>query len=155
MTARVTLISAATVILLTACGSENASPTQENDTVVETTDSSAAPEPADSPASTETAATTAPAGFGQCRACHTPEKDGRSGIGPNLWGIAGQPAAQVAGFNYSPAMKSSGLTWDTATLDGFLKEPMKVVPGTKMAFAGLRNDEQRAEVVAFLETLKD
>ncbi|HEY9092610.1 cytochrome c family protein [Parasphingorhabdus sp.] len=150
MIAKVTLISATTLFLLTACGSETSSPApeniQENEAQIETV-TETKPE-------TETAVAT-PAAFAQCRACHTVEKDGRNGIGPNLWGVAGQPAAHLAGFNYSPAMKESGLTWDTETLDKFLKEPMKTVRGTKMAFAGLRNDEQRAEVIAFLETLKD
>ena len=143
MITKVTLISAATLLLLTACGSETSSPTQENRDTAETA------------TETKTATASPPAGFAQCRTCHTVDKGGRHGIGPNLWGVAGQPAAQMAGFNYSPALKSSGLTWDTASLGRFLKEPLKTVRGTKMAYVGLRNEQQRAEVIAFLETLKD
>ena len=148
MIAKLTSITATTLLLLTACGSETSAPAPENPQ-----ESGA---PAETVEETETAAVTAtPPGFAQCRACHTVEKGGNNGVGPNLWGVAGQTAAHTAGFNYSPAMKASSFTWDTATLDKFLKEPMKTLPGTKMAYAGLRNDEQRAEVIAFLETLKD
>ncbi len=146
------LLSATPILLLAACGSETASAPEQRDADAIQTES--AETGTASVEATETAATP-PAGFAQCRTCHTVEKDGRNGIGPNLWGVAGKPAAQHAGFAYSPAMKSSGLTWDNATLDIYLKEPMKTVPGTKMAYAGLRNDEQRAEVIAFLDSLKD
>lgn len=155
MSAKGLLISAASVILLTACGTETVDQPPENEAAADTAVTDAGAKTADSSATTEIASATPPAGFAQCRTCHTYEKDGKNGIGPNLWGVAGQPAGHLDGFNYSPAMKSSGLTWDTATLDRYLKEPLKVVRGTKMAYAGLRNDEQRAEVVAFLESLKD
>ncbi|MEW4467333.1 cytochrome c family protein [Parasphingorhabdus sp. JC815] len=154
MTVKITLISAATLLLLSACGSETDSTPQENNNVAEAVNTDESTESAETMKSVETAAAP-PAGFAQCRTCHTVEKDGRDGIGPNLWGVAGHPAAQQAGFAYSPAMRSSGLTWDSATLDKFLKEPLKIVRGTKMAYAGLRNDKQRAEVIAYLETLKD
>jgi len=146
------LLSTAPMFLLAACGSETTSAPERSDADAMQTES--AETGTASIEATETAATP-PAGFAQCRTCHTVEKDGRNGIGPNLWGVTGKPAAQHAGFAYSPAMKSSGLTWDNATLDIYLKEPMKTVPGTKMAYAGLRNDEQRAEVIAFLDSLKD
>ncbi len=146
------LLSTAPMFLLTACGSEAASTPEESDAVATQTESAESGTAAVE--ATETAAAP-PAGFAQCRTCHTVEKDGRDGIGPNLWGVVGKSAGQKAGFAYSPAMKSSGLTWDNATLDIYLKEPMKTVPGTKMAYAGLRNDAQRAEVIAYLDSLKD
>ncbi|WP_417613860.1 c-type cytochrome [Parasphingorhabdus sp.] len=146
------LLSATPMLLLTACGSETASAPKQNDTAAMQTES--AETGTASIGATEIAATR-PAGFAQCGTCHNVEKDGGNGIGPNLWGVAGNPAAQKAGYAYSPAMKSSGLVWDNATLNTYLKEPLKTVPGTKMAYAGLRNDEQRTEVIAYLDTLKD
>ncbi len=149
---KLVLLSTAPMFLLAACGSETANAPEQSDAgamQTESADSGTA-----SVEATETAAAP-PAGFVQCRTCHTVEKDGRNGIGPNLWGVTGKPAAQKAGFAYSPAMKSSGLTWDNATLDIYLKEPMKTVPGTKMAYAGLRNGAQRAEVIAYIDSLKN
>lgn len=91
--------------------------------------------------------------FVQCRICHSVEP-GRNGLGPSLHDIVGRPAAQVAGFNFSPAMKDSGLTWDAATLSDYLRAPMRKVPGTKMAYAGMANDQNRADLIAYLATLK-
>ena len=96
-----------------------------------------------------------PPAFAQCRSCHTVDKGGKNGIGPNLWGVFGKSAGQHAGFNYSPALKSSGRTWDRETLDAFLSSPMKTIPGTRMAFPGISNDAKRGEVIDFLETLAD
>lgn len=103
--------------------------------------------------------TSAPAGaqaagqqaFGQCRACHTINKGGRNGVGPNLYGVIGRPAASVAGFNYSAAMKASKLKWDDKTLDQFLAAPMKKVPGTRMPI-GVADPAKRAALIAYLKT---
>src|SRR3546814_15995953 len=75
--------------------------------------------------------------FRRCAACHTIDKDGRNGIGPNLHGIVGHAVAAHAGFAYSGAMKAKGGVWDEAALDAFLADPMKAVPGTRMVFAGV------------------
>jgi cytochrome c len=96
-------------------------------------------------------ADTAPAAFAQCGMCHKVEKDSPSGLGPSLHGIVGKKAAQVAGFNYSPAMKASGLTWDEATLDKFIESPRGLVAGTKMSFAGQSDAAKRAEIIAWLK----
>lgn len=89
--------------------------------------------------------------YAQCRACHMLEA-GKNGIGPSLHGIIGRPAGQVPGYVYTPANKNSGLTWDEETLFGYLADPRKIVPGTKMAYAGMKDAQSRADVIAYLKT---
>jgi cytochrome c len=95
--------------------------------------------------------------FAQCRACHTVDNGGRNGVGPNLFGIYGAPAAKREGFRYSANMQElaqGGLTWTTENLNIYLRNPRDLVPRGSMAFAGVRNDEQRANLIAYLQTLK-
>lgn len=92
-----------------------------------------------------------PAAFTQCRVCHSVEP-GQNGIGPSLAGIYGQRAGQVAGFTYTAGMRSSGLTWNDATLDRYLSDPQGVVPGTTMAIGPLDAAQRRA-IIAYLKTL--
>jgi len=124
----------------------------------------ASPAPAASPtpaAAAPLVANAGPAGdaangeklFVQCRVCHSVEPD-RNGLGPSLHGVVGRHAAALTGFVYSPAMKDSGLSWDAATLSDYLRAPMRKVPGTKMAFAGIADDQNRADLIAYLATLK-
>jgi cytochrome c len=87
----------------------------------------------------------------QCKACHTTEKGAPNKVGPNLFGVVGRKAATLDGFSYSSAMQKSGLTWDEKTLSDYLKEPRKIVPGTKMAFVGLRKQDQIDDVIAYLK----
>ncbi|MDP3691522.1 copper-containing nitrite reductase [Bradyrhizobium sp.] len=87
--------------------------------------------------------------YRKCRACHSLEA-GKNGLGPSLAGIVGEKAAAVPGYNFSPAMKMSNLTWDAATLDAYLADPQKVVPGNKMPFPGLKTERERSAVIAFL-----
>jgi len=89
----------------------------------------------------------------KCSVCHSTEA-GQNKIGPSLFGIVGRPTGSVAGYNYSPANKAAGLTWDLATLDKYLVDPRAMVPGTKMTFPGLKVDGERADVIAYLATLK-
>ncbi len=95
----------------------------------------------------------APIAFTQCKACHSVEP-GKHGIGPSLAGIYGTKAADIADYQFSPAMQQSGLTWDDATLDAYLESPQKVVPGTKMSFFGLKDAAKRKEVIEYIKTLK-
>jgi cytochrome c2 len=93
----------------------------------------------------------------QCHICHQVGPGAKSGIGPVLNGIFGQKAGAVAGFSFSPAMMqaaSKGIVWDETNLDKFLEHPQGLIPGTKMAYLGLKNPEQRADVIAYLKTLK-
>lgn len=92
--------------------------------------------------------------FKKCKACHTADSGGKNKIGPNLFGIVGQAAAQTESYKYSSAMKDSGLTWDVATLDEYLKKPRALVKKTKMSFPGLKKEKDRNNVIAYLETLK-
>jgi cytochrome c len=93
-----------------------------------------------------------------CTACHTLDKGQAAKVGPNLYGVVGGPTAHMEGFKYSTAMldqKAKGLTWTFENLDHFLTAPKAFVPGTAMGFAGLKKDDQRANVIAYLRTLSD
>ena len=92
----------------------------------------------------------------QCQACHTFDKGGPNRVGPNLYGIIDSGRGEGrGGFNFSTAMKSKGGKWSFDELDKFLTSPREYVPGTAMTFAGINNPQQRADVIAFLDTLAD
>ena len=95
----------------------------------------------------------APAAFNQCKACHRTEA-GKNAVGPSLFGVVGRKAGTEPGFNYSPAMKAAGWVWDEGKLTTYLANPKGVVPGTKMAFAGLKDPAAVKAVVDYLKTLK-
>lgn len=89
-----------------------------------------------------------------CASCHTLNQGGNNGVGPNLWGIVGANHARVAGFNYSAANRAlADKPWGYEELNAFLQRPATAMPGTRMAFAGIANAQQRADVIAFLRTL--
>src|SRR5262245_11543592 len=94
----------------------------------------------------------APASFGACAACHS--LDGSAGVGPSFKGVYGRKAGSAKGFAYSPAMRKSGLTWDDKSLDSFLTDPQKAIPGNVMPFPGVADDKQRAEIIEYLKTVK-
>ena len=95
----------------------------------------------------------APATFMLCQSCHAIEP-GRNGIGPSLAGVFGHKAASAPGFSYSPALGAANLTWNRATLDQWLTSPMKMVPGTRMVYAGMADPVRRKEMIDYLETLR-
>jgi cytochrome c len=91
----------------------------------------------------------------KCLACHSFEKGGPSKVGPNLWNTVGNQRAHAQGFSYSAAMKEKGGTWDVDSLDKFLANPKAEVKGTSMGFAGIRRPAERADVIAYLNSLSD
>ena len=178
MTSRLAL-AAALACALAACGGDNAAeeagdaaaeavatatpgPTETAAPGAEATpadDATASPTP--TPTATATAARATPTpvaaagppeSFKQCAICHKVEP-GQHGLGPSLAGVFGARSAHAGGFNYSDAMESANLTWNQATLDRYLTNPQGVVPGTTMAFAGVKDAAKRAEIIAYLKTL--
>ena len=91
--------------------------------------------------------------FNKCKACHAIKAE-KKRVGPTMFGIVGRDAGTLKGFKFSKAMKASGITWDDANLNEYLKKPREFVPKTKMSFAGLKKDADRANVIAYLKTLK-
>lgn len=89
--------------------------------------------------------------FMRCVACHAVQPGAGAKMGPNLAGVVGRKAAAAPGFKYSAAMQKAKLKWDDATLDKWLTRPSALVPGTSMAFAGLPNAADRANVIAYLK----
>lgn len=89
----------------------------------------------------------------QCAVCHSPVA-GKNMVGPSLFGVVGRVAGSAPGFKYSAANKGSGVTWDEANLDKYLPNPRAFIAGTTMTYAGLKNDAQRADLIAYLATLK-
>jgi cytochrome c len=89
----------------------------------------------------------------QCVACHNLQEGQGAKIGPDLYGVVGRQVASVAGFNYSAALKKLGGTWSFDALNKWLTKPSADAPGTAMTFAGLSNEKQRADVIAYLNTL--
>ncbi|MEA2732331.1 MAG: cytochrome c [Acetobacteraceae bacterium] len=88
--------------------------------------------------------------FNQCKACHSLEA-GKNGIGPTLHGLFGRRAATVQGYSYSAAMKSSGVVWDENTLKQYLADSHKFIPGDRMVFAGIKNEAQLDDLLAYLK----
>lgn len=88
--------------------------------------------------------------FAACRTCHVFD-DGVNRVGPSLHKVVGRKSGSVAGFSYSDANKNSGITWTPQVLFEYLKDPKAYVPGTKMAFPGVKDDQKRADLVAYLE----
>ena len=164
------------LLALAACGGGGADETEEQvavatpgaaDTAIPADTATPAPGESPTPGATPTetpspsptptaSATLAAAGpptvFNQCTACHSTAR-GENKIGPSLAGVFGRRAAAVPGFEYSQAMKDSGLSWNQANLDRYLENPRGVVPGTTMAYNGVKDAAQRQAVIAYLRGL--
>jgi cytochrome c len=96
------------------------------------------------------------AGSKACAACHNFEKGGANKVGPHLWDVVGRKVGSAEGFVYSDGFKAMGdKAWDLEMLDAWLKAPKEYIKGTKMAYAGIRNDQDRANMVAYLNSLSD
>ena len=89
--------------------------------------------------------------FSKCRPCHMVGETAKNGVGPVLNGVIGRPAGSVEGYNYSAANKNSGITWDEATFLEYIAAPAAKIKGTKMAFAGIKNPKEAADLLAFLK----
>ena len=90
--------------------------------------------------------------FRKCKSCHALEA-GKNKVGPTLYGVYGNVAGKVEGFKYSKAIMGSDVIWDDEALNGFLDNPKKYLPGTKMSFTGLKKQSQRENVIAYLKSL--
>jgi len=93
--------------------------------------------------------------FKKCGACHNADKGGPNQLGPNLWGVLGEPIGQGKGFAFSPALSGKGGSWNWDVLSQWLTSPKTFAPGTKMTFAGISNPQDRANVMAFLNKQSD
>ena len=91
--------------------------------------------------------------FRQCSVCHS-DKEGENRVGPSLFGVYGRKAGEAPAFSYSKAVKDSGITWNEHSLEEYLEHPQQTIKGTRMAFPGLKNPKDRADIIAYLKTLK-
>ncbi len=89
--------------------------------------------------------------FNECAACHSPDRAAKDTVGPSLHGVVGRKAGEGTEFRYSPAMKRSGITWSSDTLNSFISDPQKLVPGNRMPYSGLPEAKDRADLIAYLQ----
>jgi cytochrome c len=89
--------------------------------------------------------------FGVCRACHQVGETAKNAVGPSLNGLFGRKSGTIAGYNYTDANKNSGLTWDEATFREYIKDPKAKIPGTKMIYAGLKDEQRTNDLIAYLK----
>jgi cytochrome c len=94
------------------------------------------------------------AAFSVCKACHAIGEGAKNQVGPALTGVVGRKAGAVEGFTYSEAMKAANLTWDEATLSEYIANPKGKVPGNKMVFAGIKDEQKLKDLIAFLKSNK-
>ncbi|TYC89350.1 cytochrome c family protein [Novosphingobium sp. BW1] len=143
------LICASPLVLLAACGGSGS---QEDSAAPAADTAGESPAAAEAAPAAPAAASAAPAAFQICKTCHAVEP-GQNRVGPTLHGIVGSTAGEVEGYNFSPALKDSGIVWTPEALDKWLQGPMKMVPGTKMVQM-VPDAGKRQEIIEYLETLK-
>ena len=134
-------------MVVASCGGPGDQPVASKTDAANSTDSASAP------ASATPVANAAPGAFGICKACHAVVA-GQNGIGPSLAGVVGRKAGSVAGYAYSEPFRKLDLTWDEASLDKWLTNPMAMAPGTRMSFSGYPEAAKRKAVIDYLKTLK-
>ncbi|MEJ6595020.1 c-type cytochrome [Parasphingorhabdus sp.] len=147
------VITLSPLLVLAACGADPApGPTEQiivrepGAAPVETAAAVVASDPASA------LITAGKAAFANCSACHAVEQSAPKGAGPNLAGIVGKAAGAVAGFAYSDALKSSGITWTAAELDSYIANPAAKIPGTTMVAGAITDPAKRQAVIAYLES---
>src|SRR5215207_1557937 len=89
--------------------------------------------------------------FAQCKACHQIGENAKNAVGPLLNGLFGRKSGTIEGYSYSPANKNSGITWDEATFREYIKDPRAKIPGTKMVYAGIKDEQRVNDLVAYLK----
>jgi len=89
--------------------------------------------------------------FAQCRACHQVGENAKNAVGPVLNGLFGRKSGTIEGYTYSPANKNSGITWDEAVFREYIKDPKAKIPGTKMVYAGLKDEKRIDDLIAYLK----
>ena len=159
MRASPTLLPLAAIAALMACCSKPASAPDQAASPTEPASAPAAPTPDQIKASLATLPAPYNAGdpekgkakFTQCAACHTAGEGGPNMTGPNLYGVFGRKAGTAANFSYSDGMKAAGWTWDAAHIDTWITDPKAMIPGTRMSFAGMKDAQDRADVIAYLK----
>lgn len=142
----------ASLIMLTACGPDPAPEPVEQIIVREPGATPAAPASATGKDTSTSLIAEGKAAFANCAACHTVDKDAANGAGPNLFGIVGKAAGQVAGFSYSDALKASGITWTAPNLDDYIADPSAKIPGTAMVAGAVPDPGKREAIIAYLES---
>ncbi|MEH6701109.1 c-type cytochrome [Parasphingorhabdus sp.] len=140
------------IFLLAACGADPAPGPVEQIIVREPGATPVASAAATDAAPANTMLADGKAAFANCAACHTLEQGAPNGAGPNLFGIVGKAAGSVAGFNYSDALKASGVTWTAAELDSYIADPAAKIPGTTMVAGAIADQAKRQAVIAYIES---
>lgn len=138
---------------LTACGSESGAESAAETSPQNKVAQSVAHQPNAEIAVDQTINSAMPASYAQCRTCHSVEA-GDNGPGPSLAGVFGREAGTLAGFNYSSAMRSSKIVWDTDKLDRFIADPRGTIPDSRMSSAPVRDEAKRKQIIAFLQSLE-
>jgi cytochrome c len=159
------LIASASLLLIAACGGQPAEKTDSPPASSGASSTAPATPPAAGPTAEQSAALLAslPAPYNaadlesgrreylKCRSCHTLDQGGSNGVGPNLWGVFGRTAGTVAGFSYSEPVKAAGFAWDAEKLDQWLAGPKTFLPGNRMAFNGIADENKRRDVIAYIK----